>query len=66
MITMGEQNGTGAPFAFGCVTYYGLSTDNSKPTTDVANGSAFVEMDTSKLYFYDAEGETWREWGASE
>lgn len=44
-------------------TYYGLSTD-SKPTKGVGNGSAFIEMDTSKVYFYDAAGESWKEWGA--
>lgn len=42
--------------------YAGLSTDG-KPT-DASNGSVFIEMDTGKLYFYDATGETWREWGA--
>ena len=38
----------------------GLSTDN-KPTTDIANGSMYIEMNTGKVYFYDAEGEAWRE-----
>ena len=42
-------------------TYFGLSID-SKPTTGVGNGSAFVEMDTSKIYFYDAAGSQWLEW----
>lgn len=46
------------------VTYYGLSTD-AKPVTGVANGSAFIEMDTSKLYFFDAANATWREWGGA-
>lgn len=45
-------------------TYYGLSTDTPKPTEGVGNGSAFIEMDTSKLYLYDAAGESWKEWGA--
>lgn len=45
-------------------TYYGLSTE-TKPTTNVENGSSFVEMDTGKLYFYDTAGEQWIEWGAS-
>ena len=44
-------------------TYYGLSTD-TKPL-DVANGSAFIEMDTSKLYFFDAENPIWYQWGGS-
>lgn len=44
-------------------TFYGLSTD-TKPTENIVNGSAFIEMDTSTLYFYDQAGETWREWGS--
>lgn len=44
-------------------TYYGLSTD-SKPTEGVGNGSAFIEMDTSKVYFFDAGNSEWLEWGA--
>lgn len=38
----------------------GLSTD-SKPTDDIYNGSMYIEMNTGKVYFYDAEGEAWRE-----
>ena len=30
----------------------------------VANGSAFIELDAGKLYFYDADGAEWQEWGA--
>ena len=41
---------------------YGLSTD-TKPL-DEPNGSKFVEMDTGKLYLYDAEGEEWLEVGS--
>lgn len=41
--------------------YYGLSTDQ-KPTEGIANGSVFIEMDTGKIYFYDLENTTWREW----
>ena len=43
-------------------TLYGLSTD-AKPAM-CGNGSAFFEMDTGKLYFYDGENALWREWGA--
>ena len=43
------------------VTLYGLSTD-SKPT-DCGNGSAFVEMDTGKVYFFNAAAGTWAEFG---
>ena len=44
---------------------FGKSTDTPKPTEGIGNGSCLIEMDTSKIYFYDAEGETWLEWGAS-
>lgn len=40
--------------------YVGLSTDN-KPTEDIGNGSIFIEIDTKKIYFYDEENSTWRE-----
>lgn len=43
-------------------TYYGLSTD-TKPAK-ANNGSAFVEMNTGKLYFFNAAGGAWVEWGA--
>lgn len=48
------------------VTFFGLSSD-AKPTTvfnddELENGSAFVEMDTATVYFYDAENAEWREW----
>lgn len=38
-----------------------LSTD-TKPTTGIANGSKLLEMDTSTLYVFDEENETWRAW----
>lgn len=40
-----------------------LSTD-TKPTTGILNGSVLIEMDTSKVYFYDEANSQWREWGA--
>lgn len=43
-------------------TYYGLSSD-AKPTKNVVNGSAFIEMDTSKIYFFDRENLEWDEFG---
>ena len=48
---------------------YGLSTDD-KPIVgvnnvkNVPNGSSFVEMDTSKRYFYDGAGNQWIEFTA--
>lgn len=40
-------------------TFYGLSTD-SKPTT-TGNGSCYIEIDTGKKYYFDAEGSAWNE-----
>jgi hypothetical protein len=40
--------------------YVGLSTDD-KPTENIGNGSIFIEIDTKKIYFYDEENSTWRE-----
>ena len=42
----------------------GLSTD-TKPTEvnerEVGNGSTFIEIDTGKIFFGDAENEEWKE-----
>lgn len=42
----------------------GLSKDD-KPTTingeEVGNGSVYIEIDTQKVYFYDADSQTWKE-----
>lgn len=46
----------------GAKEFRGLSTD-SKPAS-CGNGSVFIEMDSGKIYFYDAAGEQWIEWGA--
>ena len=40
------------------VEYSGLSTD-PKPTTGLATGSSFLEVDTCDVYFYDEESEGW-------
>lgn len=40
--------------------YTGLSTD-AKPTTGVFNGSTFLEMDTAKVFIFDATNLQWRE-----
>lgn len=48
--------------------YRGLSTDNPKPTKALngcKNGDCFIEMDTGKIYFFDAENEEWIEFGGS-
>lgn len=43
----------------------GLSTDTKPTGVSVGNGWSFIEMDTGKIYFYDAESETWLEFGQS-
>lgn len=37
----------------------GLSTD-SKPTNNIPNGSTFIEMDSGKVYMWDAGNGQWR------
>lgn len=44
-------------------TYFGASTE-SKPTTDIADGSVFVEVDTGKAYLYNETTSAWVEQGA--
>ena len=41
-----------------------LSTD-AKPTSGVSNGDMLLEMDTGKIYLFDAENSQWREWTTS-
>lgn len=38
----------------------GLSTD-SKPTTDIPNGSTFIEINTGKVYMFNGAASTWVE-----
>ena len=38
----------------------GLSTDDKPTGVYVGNGSMFIEMDTGKVYFYDAANTQWR------
>ena len=40
--------------------YRGLSTDK-KPIKYVGNGSVFIEMDTLKIFLFDAESKVWIE-----
>ena len=44
-------------------TYYGLSTDEKPESAN--NGSRYIEMDSGKVYLYDADGSEWLEVGAS-
>ena len=39
----------------------GLSTDD-KPVTGLLNGSLFHELDTTKIYAFNEEGDTGEEW----
>lgn len=39
----------------------GLSTDDKPVGQEVKNGSTFLEMDTSKVFMYDADNEQWHE-----
>lgn len=55
----GEYNVTGT----NNVVIYGLSTDTKPVGGVITNGSAFIEMDTSKTYLYDQENGQWLEWG---
>ena len=49
-------------YAMSSHTYdmFGLSTDE-KPTEGVTNASTFYEMDTGKIYLFDAENKVWIE-----
>lgn len=58
MITVGSIH-----YAVKADVYYGLSTD-TKPTGGIANGSVYVEMNTSRLYVYDAASAAWCDWFA--
>ena len=40
-----------------------LSSDTKPVGDNIANGSSLIEMDTSKIYFYDAQNGEWKEWG---
>ena len=40
--------------------FFGLSTD-VKPKAE--NGSCFIELDDSKIFFYDGDSGQWIEWG---
>lgn len=41
-------------------TYYGKSTD-AKPSVCIMNADIFYEMDTKKVYLYDADTAEWLE-----
>lgn len=39
--------------------YYGKNTD-TKPTANVMNGAAFIDIDKGDVYFFDKETGTWK------
>ncbi len=43
---------------------YGLQND-TKPTSNLATGSIFIEIDTGKVYFFDEENTRWIESGTN-
>ena len=44
-------------------TYFGNSSE-SKPTSHLADGSVFVEVDTGKVYLFNETTSAWVEQGA--
>ena len=40
--------------------FFGASTD-SKPTTGIVNGSAFLEVDTGKIFLFNESTSSWVE-----
>lgn len=45
----------------GINTIHGSCLSSDTKPTDVDNGSTLLEMDTGKVYAYDAENEIWRD-----
>lgn len=43
-----------------CITAFGLSTD-AKPSSDIATGSVFIEVDTGKAFLFNEANSTWVE-----
>lgn len=53
-----ESNGTVVQSTM--AEFYGTSSD-TKPTQDIVNGSAFLEVDTGKIYLFNESTSTWVE-----
>jgi hypothetical protein len=43
-----------------CITAFGLSTD-VKPSSDIATGSVFIEVDTGKAFLFNESTSAWVE-----
>jgi len=41
--------------------HYACKSTDAKPTNGIRNGSDVVEMDTAKVYMFDAEEKAWVE-----
>lgn len=62
VIQIGELlNADLSPAGAASATLVGLSTDDKPTGANVGNGWMFLEMNTGKIYLYDADGATWRE-----
>ena len=44
------------------VNYMGLSTE-AKPTEGLATGSLFIELNTGKVYYFNADTSVWAVFG---
>jgi hypothetical protein len=60
MVTVEKRGGVNGEES---ATFYGLSED-TKPTlansgTEIPNGSAFLEIDTRQVYFYNPDNDEW-------
>ena len=67
MITVTENKDTNYAKGPGKKTFvevYCLSTDE-KPIDGIMNGSACIEMDTGKIYFFDELAKIWRMIGSN-
>lgn len=60
MITYAKSNLTGISGCCAALELYGKSTDE-KPVYNIPNASVFYEMDTKKLFMFDADSMTWLE-----
>ena len=56
-------NTDNSPFLPREAVLVGLSSDEKPTGLDIGNGWMFIEMDTSKIYFFDAANSEWLEFG---
>ena len=46
-----------------CIQVFYMTSTDTKPTTDIKNGSIIVEVDTGKHFRFDKENLTWYDFG---